>query len=70
MTHDSNGSLQQLWKSVKTRLVARKFTQQKGVDSSKTFVSQVHSDIVRLILTQAAAHNPEMNVTTAKDLHE
>ena len=42
----------------------------KGVDSSKTFVSPVHSNIVRLDLTQAAAHNPEMNVTTAKDLHE
>ena len=54
----------------KARLVAREFTRQEGVDNSKTFVSPVQSDIVRLMLTQVAAHNHHMNVTTAKDLHE
>ena len=54
----------------KARLVARDFTRQEGVDGSKTFVSPVQSDIVRLMLTQAAAHNPQMTVTTAEDLHE
>ena len=54
----------------KARLVARDFTRQEGVDGSKTFVSPLQSDIVRLLLTQAAAHNPQMNVTIAADLHE
>ena len=42
----------------KARLVTRDFTRQEGVVGSKTFVSPVQSDIVRLMLTQAAAHNP------------
>ena len=54
----------------KARLVARDFTEQEGVDGSKTFVSPVHFDIVRLMLSQVAAHNPQMNVTTDADLHE
>ena len=54
----------------KARLVARDSTWQEGVDGSKTFVSPVQSDIVRLMLSQAAAHNPQMNVTTDEDLHE
>ena len=44
----------------KARLVARDFTWQEGVDGSKTFVSPDQSDIVRLMLPQAAAHNPQM----------
>ena len=51
-------------------LVARDFTRQEGVNGSKTFVSPVQSDIVRLMRIQAAAHNPQMNVTTTGDLHE
>ena len=57
-------------KKSKARLVAKDFTWQEGVDGSKTFDSLVQSDIVRLMLSQATAHNPQMNVTTDGDLHE
>lgn len=60
-------------KGTSARMVAREFTQQEGVDNSKTFALPIQSERVRLMLEQAAAHNirtVQIKVTMYADLRE
>ena len=53
---------------LKARIVAKGFTQRKGIDSSETFPPTVRFESVRLLVATAAAdnmHTHQMDVTTA-----